>query len=99
MNMYLWIIPCLVIGVYLYLKFKSTIEGFIPSDCPNCGQRSRLQCSDCDSCGWCYTPNGYGECVPGNARGPFFRQDCLGWEYKPMPTPMRPRYRHRWWWK
>lgn len=57
-----------------------SIETFIAGPCPNCGKRDKLQCFECKTCGWCLTPNGYGECVPGDLNGPYFRQDCLAWQ-------------------
>ena len=102
---------CAFIFILMYMYHKQpTLEGFIPGPCPNCGQRNKLQCFDCSSCGWCLTPNGYGECVPGNSNGPYFRQDCLAWEYNPttffhrrihvpvrrLPIPVRRRPAWHW---
>ena len=69
---------------YLYVSdTKVSIETFMPGPCPNCGKRTKLQCFDCGSCGWCTTPDGYGECVPGGPNGPLFRKDCINWQYFP----------------
>lgn len=102
MNTYFILLLIVCAGILLYMfKKNHTIEGFIPGPCPNCGQRNRLQCSDCASCGWCLTPDGYGECVPGNQKGPFFRQDCLDWQYEPRRFVSRQRpvsaYRRPFW--
>ena len=62
-----------------------TQEEFItynpPKYCDNCGDLGRYDCNDCVNCGYCYTPDGYGECVPGDINGPFFRKDCTAYEY------------------
>lgn len=109
MSIYLIILVIFCIGLILCLCWKKDeLEGFIPGPCPNCGQRTKLQCTECSSCGWCLTPNGYGECVPGNKNGPYFRQDCLDWQYiprniyrtpRPIPVYKRPfwRWRRSWW--
>jgi len=79
-----------VLGIIWYailLRRSETHEDFMAGPCPNCGKRTQWQCSECGSCGWCVTPDGYGECVPGDQRGPYFRQDCLSWQYHPRTTP------------
>lgn len=58
-----------------------TYYGYYKKYCPSCGWRSRYSCSKCTNCGYCITPNGYGECVPGDSSGPYFREDCYHWEY------------------
>lgn len=55
--------------------------GHFKSYCPSCGWRSRNSCSKCTNCGYCITASGYGECVPGDSSGPYFRSDCLYYEY------------------
>lgn len=50
--------------------------------CANCGELNRKRCSECVDCGYCYTPNGTGECVPGDENGPYFRADCVDYEYR-----------------
>lgn len=49
--------------------------------CANCGNKGRSSCGDCVNCGYCYTSDGYGTCVPGDAVGPYNRNDCLDYEY------------------
>jgi len=49
--------------------------------CSQCGYSDRSECSDCVNCGFCITRGGYGECVPGDKKGPYFREDCYAWEY------------------
>ena len=58
-----------------------TYYGYYKKYCPSCGWRSRYSCSKCTNCGYCITPSGYGECVPGDSSGPYFRSDCAYWEY------------------
>jgi hypothetical protein len=52
-----------------------------PQYCGSCGELGKYNCNKCTNCGYCYTPNGGGECVPGDADGPFFREDCVAYEY------------------
>lgn len=58
-----------------------TYPGYYKKYCGSCGWRSRKSCSNCTNCGYCITPSGYGECVPGDSSGPYFREDCQYWEY------------------
>jgi len=58
-----------------------TDSGYYKKYCPSCGWRSRYACSKCTNCGYCVTASGYGECVPGDSSGPYFRNDCMYWEY------------------
>lgn len=81
---------------------KNITEGFM-SPCPNCGKRNKMQCFQCSDCGWCVTSGGWGECVPGNENGPYFRSDCAAWQYHPHPIHdsqyYQPGWRRWWWWK
>lgn len=91
---YLWMIIIIIIGFIVYMIMKPTkgiIEPFMPGPCPNCGKRNKLTCFNCPTCGWCVTPDGHGECVPGDQNGPFFRQDCIAWQHRPIRTPLGPR--------
>lgn len=78
-------------------------ESFISGPCPNCGKRRKLDCMQCTDCGWCWTPEGNGECVPGGPKGPYFRSDCMGWQYNPHPMNdyryFLPGWRRWWWWR
>jgi len=65
--------------------------------CTNCDNRSYSTCANCTNCGYCYTSNGYGECVPGDENGPYFRTDCLNYEYN-TPVAINDIYYPRWWW-
>lgn len=52
--------------------------------CTQCGWKTRTTCSDCNNCGFCIDRDGVGKCEPGDSRGPYFREDCVFWEYKPF---------------
>ena len=56
-------------------------DGYYKKYCPSCGTKDKHSCGTCVNCGFCITVDGYGECVPGNNQGPFFRSDCAVWEY------------------
>ncbi len=58
-----------------------TNYGYYKRYCPSVGWRSRYSCAKCVNAGYCITPNGTGECVPGDSSGPYFRRDCQYWEY------------------
>lgn len=86
----LWILILCVIFLSTPTKcteLDKTVEGFYTDYgyykkyCPSCGWRSRYACSKCTNCGYCITASGYGECVPGDSSGPYFRNDCMYWEY------------------
>jgi hypothetical protein len=49
--------------------------------CPGCSYLTRRDCSSCSNCGYCITAGGHGECVPGDQNGPYFKKDCLYYEY------------------
>ena len=55
--------------------------GYYKRYCPNCSWKSRKSCSKCTNCGYCINASGYGECIPGDNNGPYFRRDCAFWEY------------------
>jgi hypothetical protein len=58
-----------------------TYPGYYKKYCSSCGHKSRRTCNNCTNCGYCITASGYGECVPGDSSGPYFRSDCVNWEY------------------
>lgn len=96
-------IVILIMIVYRYYSKNKSIEGFNTADCPNCGQRDKLQCFQCDGCGWAWNDKGYGECIPGNEQGPYFAKDTVEWQYRPDPITdykyYLPGWRRWWWWK
>lgn len=58
-------------------------EGF-SMYCPNCSKNNWMgesECYNCQNCGWCVDPNGYGQCTQGDYKGPYFK-DCRTWIYK-----------------
>lgn len=59
----------------------NTYLGYRKRYCQKCGWKNRWGCSKCNNCGYCVNRNGVGECVPGDAQGPYFRSDCLYWDY------------------
>lgn len=74
----------ILVGVILCL-YNS--EGFLVGNsiglsyCQNCGYLGAYKCGTCTNCGYCVSSSGVGECVPGDVTGPYFRQDCVGWNY------------------
>ena len=69
----------LLVGLY----FSQQVEKF-GVYCRNCGLngwRGQTDCYECNNCGWCIDPNGYGSCVTGNANGSLFA-DCRSYFYK-----------------
>jgi hypothetical protein len=101
-----WSFALTLIFLIIWVPFAYSppqIEGFISGPCPNCGHRDPMRCSECVDCGWCVTPNGYGECVPGNEDGPYFRRDCVQWikgpVRRPPPTPVYRRWNNWGWWR
>ena len=58
-----------------------------PQYCSSCADLSRNKCNNCVNCGYCISPRGKGECVPGDEKGPLFREDCIYYEYN-NPTVM-----------
>ena len=61
-----------------------------------------MVCFQCTDCSWGLTFGGWGECIPGNENGPYFREDCIAWQYHAHPIYENPYYqpvwRHWWWW-
>ena len=49
--------------------------------CGLCGGKGRYNCNNCSDCGYCVTPDGNGECVPGDENGPYYREDCRYYEH------------------
>lgn len=82
-----WVILIIIFLLALtYLGNNSNVmENFYSSYyknyCPSCNWRNRRTCSKCLNCGFCLTAEGTGECVPGDSNGPYFRNDCVAWEY------------------
>ena len=84
-KLYKFYIILLLLLIILYLK-KNNIESFITSQfsgkyCTGCGSKNRHKCSKCVNCGYCFPQRAPPSCVPGDAQGPYFREDCLNYEY------------------
>ena len=82
---YKFYIILLLLIVILYFK-KKNIEQFITSKfsgkyCTGCGSKNRHKCSKCINCGYCFPQKAHPSCVPGDAQGPYFRDDCVQYEY------------------
>jgi len=73
----------IIIAILTPGNLKST-EGF-SKYCTSCGYKSEYTCSECVNCGYCVTASGYGGCVPGDERGPYFAEDCVRWYYDYIP--------------
>ena len=58
-----------------------TYFSYFKNYCPSCGWRSRYSCSKCINCGYCITAKGVGSCESGDSSGPYFREDCMIWDY------------------
>lgn len=100
MNLLIIMIICLML-IYWFRETRIEVEGFSISPCPNCGQKDKLQCFQCDSCGWGWNDQGYGQCLPGNEQGPYFAKDIVKWEYTPDPIDNYKYYLpgwRQWWW-
>lgn len=73
------------------------------SYCQNCGYLDAFKCGTCSNCGYCISPDNVGECVPGDVTGPYFRRDCVGWNYgmryvQPTTYVPTPWYYNIWPW-
>ena len=81
--LYVWI--SLIVLILLLTSSKREVkENFLYNNhryCGNCGYNGRVNCANCVDCGYCINRYGYGECLPGDRRGPYFRDDCIYWEY------------------
>lgn len=85
----IWIL--IVAVILLSTPTKCMIDGktegfynyssYFKSPCSSCGWRTRYSCGKCTNCGFCRTASGIGSCEPGDSSGPFFRDDCMFWEY------------------
>ena len=77
------IIGLLIIVIIFGLFFSQRSENF-GLFCKNCGLngwRGQTDCYECNNCGWCIDPNGYGSCVLGGPSGPKFA-DCRSYFHK-----------------
>lgn len=86
MMIILFFIILIVIVLYNLCQKQSSKEGFgwdpiwigkISEDCYN---ETPKTCLDYANCGMCLDRKGY-KCLPGDAHGPFFTDDCQKWKY------------------
>jgi hypothetical protein len=73
------IVVALIIIALLFVCKKS--EGY-RNFCGNCQDLTEDECKDCENCGVCVTDSGCRKCAQGDEAGPYFRDDCVDWEYK-----------------
>ena len=91
-----WLIVAMILAIGLWW---GTLEGF--RFCANCGYYNPMSCLNCVNCGICHTPAGSAQCLPGDQNGPYFRADCVDWNYGITSNPWIQtfpwwgRYRHR----
>lgn len=85
--LYFWIAIIGLLIFYICIK-NNNKEIFIFKNkyCSKCNYNNRKKCSKCINCGYCHTIYGTRECIPGDSKGPYFREDCIFWEY------LNPRY-------
>jgi hypothetical protein len=84
------IIICLIIIFFLININKSEdfyvgSNYFLPKYCGYCGYQNIYECKNCTNCGVCTTADGRSECINGDITGPYFREDCMSWEYQQQP--------------
>ena len=90
-----------MVAVGLWTAGVPAVERFTMSGCPNCFNRGKMQCFQCDECVWCWTREGYGQCVPGNCvTGPTNPTECVAWQAAPDPDRDAQYYLPGWrgWW-
>ena len=75
--MYLLILLIVVILTCIHKRENFTSLSY----CGNCGHNNYYNCMNCVDCGFCVNEYGSGECLPGDRRGPYFRDDCIHWHY------------------
>jgi len=81
-----WFIIVILLILLLLLAKKDKREGFFTLypysyDYCQCQSKGRHECGNCANCGYCMDRMGNGQCVPGDENGPWFRTDCVSWEY------------------
>ena len=71
----IWVVIVVVIILLsVWISNAPTSEGF--------AMFNNADCANCVDCGYCLNSNGTIDCVPGNNVGPYFRQDCVSYQYK-----------------
>jgi hypothetical protein len=89
------VVCCLIIIFLVLLINFNQIENFytgyigsnyfLPRYCGYCGYQNIYECKNCTNCGVCTTADGRSECINGDITGPYFREDCVSWEYQQQP--------------
>ena len=69
------LICVIIICTIITLVNQKQVEGYRPfyyhkKYCPDCGYKNRRRCRKCINCGFCWTYDGRGECVPGDEPDP-----------------------------
>lgn len=94
----------IIIGFVIFTNYSNNKEPFynLPDTSENaywdqynwvgkraldCYDLNKRDCMKYSNCGLCLK-DGKQNCIPGDAQGPFFKQDCQGWQY----TDYRDRY-------
>ena len=49
--------------------------------CSTCGDKNNFECGQCVNCGTCVSERGVAKCVLGDQAGPYFREDCVQWQF------------------
>jgi hypothetical protein len=84
------IVVIILIVILLCNKSKNDKENF--STCLNCSYLDERECGSCSNCGFCISPDGSGECVPGDVNGPYFKSDCMIWKHPQQFRYYTPRF-------
>jgi hypothetical protein len=72
---------------------EKVIQRFRPyTFCKDCTHLDKTKCGLCINCGWCIDKSGKGKCVPGNAAGSHFHNDCAIWRHPNRFHRFRPRF-------
>ncbi len=83
--LFIWLVPTVLNGVYTHKSLPDKkIEKFhfdplfVGQDGVDCYKLYTDQCLNCANCGLCLKDNKL-KCVPGDSKGPFWKDDCMGW--------------------
>ena len=68
--------------VLIALLFVCTKNEGYRNFCGNCHDLTNEECENCDNCGVCTTDSGCKKCTQGDEAGPYFKDNCVDWEYK-----------------
>jgi hypothetical protein len=105
MKLHTIILLIVIFGIIVFCVNCDTTEHYINYGyrrykyCKSCGEKSRGSCNNCVNCGYCLTPAGHGQCVSGDENGPYFREDCVDYEYNNPIFSYFSSWYHRIWGK